>query len=88
MTAFLKDKVAIVGIGKTKQGQIEGSTALGLGIALKVDDGAGRAAEVVMAGLLARFGIDEAEHELRAHPLRNRAGIEVGDLRPPADGPI
>ncbi len=32
MTAFLKDKVAIVGIGKTKQGQIEGSTALGLGI--------------------------------------------------------
>ena len=60
---------------------------LGLGIALKVDDGAGRAAEVVMAGLLARFGIGEAEHELRAHPLRNHAGTEVGGLRPPAERP-
>ena len=60
---------------------------LGLGIALKVDDGAGRAAEVVMAGLLARFGIGEAERELRAYPLRNHAGTEVGELRPPAESP-
>ncbi|HEY9548485.1 MAG TPA: asparaginase, partial [Kiloniellaceae bacterium] len=30
---------------------------LGLGVALKVDDGAGRAAEVLMARLLTRFGI-------------------------------
>ena len=60
---------------------------LGLGIALKVDDGAGRAAEVVMAALLARFGIGEAERELRAQPLRNHAGTEVGELRPPADSP-
>ncbi len=61
---------------------------LGLGIALKVDDGAGRAAEVVMAGLLARFGIGEAEHELRDQPLRNHAGTEVGELRPPAESPF
>ena len=58
-----------------------------MGIALKVDDGAGRAAEVVMAGLLARLGIGEAERELRAHPLRNHAGTEVGGLRPPAESP-
>ena len=32
MSAFLKDKVAIVGIGKTAQGTIEGSSAMGLGI--------------------------------------------------------
>ena len=60
----------------------------GLGIALKIDDGAGRAAEVVMAGLLARFGLLDAAHELCAPQLRNRAGTEVGELRPPADGPI
>ena len=32
MATTLKDRVAIVGIGKTAQGTIEGSTALGLGI--------------------------------------------------------
>jgi L-asparaginase II len=60
----------------------------GLGIALKIDDGAGRAAEVAMAGLLARFGPLDAAHELCAPQLRNRAGTVVGELRPPADGPI
>ncbi|MHA1151730.1 MAG: asparaginase, partial [Alphaproteobacteria bacterium] len=60
----------------------------GLGIALKIDDGAGRAAEVVMAGLLARFDLLEAGHELLAPRLRNRAGTVVGELRLPAGGPI
>ncbi len=60
----------------------------GLGIALKIDDGAGRAAEVAMAGLLARFGPLDAAHELRAPQLHNRAGARVGELRPPAGGPI
>ena len=32
MATTLKDEIAIVGIGKTPQGTIEGSTALGLGI--------------------------------------------------------
>jgi L-asparaginase II len=60
----------------------------GLGIALKIDDGAGRAAEVAMAGLLARFALLDAGHELLAPRLHNRAGTEVGELRLPADGPI
>ena len=60
----------------------------GLGIALKIDDGTGRAAEVAMAGLLARFGLLEAAHELCAPRLSNRAGAVVGALRPPAGGPI
>jgi L-asparaginase II len=63
-------------------------TEAGLGIALKIDDGAGRAAEVAMAGLLARFGLLDAAHELCAPQLRNRAGAVVGELHPPADGPI
>ena len=60
----------------------------GLGIALKIDDGAGRAAEVAMAGLLARFGLLEVAHALCAPPLHNRAGAVVGELRLPAGRPI
>jgi L-asparaginase II len=63
-------------------------TGDGLGIALKIDDGAGRAAEVVMAGLLARFGLLDSAHELCLPSLRNHAGTVVGELRPPADGPV
>lgn len=59
---------------------------LGLGIALKVDDGAGRAASAVMGRLLVRLGI-LADHEQRAltdvlePPVMNRAGLEVGRVR-------
>jgi L-asparaginase II len=60
----------------------------GLGIALKIDDGEARGAEVAMAGLLVRFGLLDAGHELLAPRLLNRAGTEVGELRPPADSPI
>ena len=60
----------------------------GLGIALKIDDGAGRAAEVAMAGLLARFDLLDAGHELLAPQLHNRADAVVGVLRLPAGGPI
>ncbi len=63
-------------------------TEAGLGIALKIDDGAGPAAEAVMAGLLARFGLLDAAHELCAPRLSNHAGAVVGELRPPAGGPI
>jgi L-asparaginase II len=59
-----------------------------LGIALKIDDGAGHAAEVAMAGLLARFGRLDVGHDLLAPRLHNRAGTEVGELRLPAGGPI
>lgn len=59
---------------------------LGLGIALKCDDGAGRAAEVAMAELIARFlpmsGMEAAEFTpMRDSVLRNWNGIEVGRVR-------
>jgi L-asparaginase II len=64
---------------------------LGLGVALKCDDGAGRAAEVVMAALAARLlPLDEHEQAalapLLSPVLRNWNGIEVGRLR--AAGPL
>jgi L-asparaginase II len=59
---------------------------LGLGVAIKCDDGAGRAAEAVMAALVARFvRLDDAERAIVASfarpTLRNWNGIEVGSLR-------
>jgi L-asparaginase II len=59
---------------------------LGLGIAVKCDDGAGRAAEAVMAALILRFlPLDDAERAALARfanpVLRNWNGIEVGTLR-------
>ena len=59
----------------------------GLGIALKCDDGAGRAAEVMMAALIARY-LPQTDGERTAldryiRPvLRNWNGITVGELRP------
>ena len=62
---------------------------LGLGIALKCDDGAGRAAEVMIAAVLAGLtGRDAALSgrlgELARPVLTNWNGIEVGSLRPTA----
>ena len=62
---------------------------LGLGLALKVDDGAGRAAEAIMGRLLRRFeaiGPDEAG--FTTQPIYNRAGREVGAVRRPEDAPF
>ncbi len=61
--------------------------ATGLGIALKVDDGAARAAEVAMAALLVRLaGLDAAQiaaFEALRHPtLTNVAGRAIGEIRP------
>ncbi len=55
----------------------------GLGIAVKCDDGAGRAAEVATAALLARFLPEAAETlaRFRRPELRNWNGIAVGALR-------
>jgi L-asparaginase II len=60
--------------------------ALGLGIAIKCDDGAGRAAEVVMAAMLQRLlTLDDRQRVALARfaqpKLRNWNGIEVGELR-------
>jgi L-asparaginase II len=59
---------------------------LALGVAIKCDDGAGRAAEAVMAATIARFlTLEAAERETLARfvtpPLRNWNGIEVGALK-------
>jgi L-asparaginase II len=59
---------------------------LGLGIAIKCDDGAGRAAQAVMAAMIARFlpleAAESAELARFVRPvLRNWNGIEVGSLR-------
>jgi L-asparaginase II len=58
----------------------------GLGIAVKCDDGAGRAAEVIMAATLARWLNSDAERaalEKFIRPtLRNWNGIAVGEIRP------
>ncbi len=61
---------------------------LGLGLALKCDDGAGRAAEVTMAATLARLLQSEQDRAALARfvraPLRNWNGIAVGEIRPTA----
>jgi L-asparaginase II len=59
---------------------------LGLGIAVKCDDGAGRAAEVATAALVARLLPTNGEARtaldgLAAPELRNWNGIHVGDIR-------
>lgn len=61
--------------------------AKGYGIALKVDDGAARAAEVVMATLLIRYaGLDTTQvaalEALQRPGITNVAGRMVGELRP------
>jgi len=59
----------------------------GLGVAIKVDDGAARASEVAMAGVIARFVLlddeDRAALDRLLRPaLRNWNGIEVGAIAP------
>jgi L-asparaginase II len=59
---------------------------LGLGIALKCDDGAGRAAQAVMAAVIARFlPLGDAERSALDRfvrpTLRNWNGFEIGVLR-------
>jgi L-asparaginase II len=60
---------------------------LGVGVALKCDDGSSRASEVMMAALLMHLlPLSEAEHAglapLRQPALTNWNGIHVGDIRP------
>ncbi|HWP25989.1 MAG TPA: asparaginase [Xanthobacteraceae bacterium] len=59
---------------------------LGLGIAVKCDDGAGRAAEVMMAATLARLLAGNADRAALSpfvrRPLQNWNNITVGEIRP------
>jgi len=58
----------------------------GLGLAVKCDDGAGRAADLICAALVARF-LGDGVPEWLLHPeLRNWNGMTVGAIRPA--GPI
>ena len=60
---------------------------LGYGVALKIDDGAGRASEVAVGAILEGLGaFTSAQRETLAPQLRplikNVAGREVGAIRP------
>ncbi|MFQ5994683.1 MAG: asparaginase [Acidiferrobacterales bacterium] len=59
----------------------------GLGVALKIDDGARRAAVVAIGALLAHLGVlDEADRRALANqlqpPVHDRSGAVVGQVRP------
>lgn len=61
--------------------------ARGIGIAIKVEDGAARAAEVALAALLARYAdFDSGQlaklEALMNPPLTNVAGLRIGQLAP------
>lgn len=61
----------------------------GIGLALKVEDGAGRAAPVALLDLLDHLGLLEASArsrlaDLMTVPVTSRTGIEVGVIRPRA----
>jgi L-asparaginase II len=57
---------------------------LGLGVALKMWDGAGRASEIAMAALLNHLGVLPADQrdEILHPPVRNVVGLLVGEMRP------
>ena len=60
---------------------------LGLGIALKIDDGASRASEAATANVLAALLPSQAALLARwaTRPVRSVAGNDVGEIRPSAD---
>ncbi len=65
---------------------------LGLGVAIKVDDGAGRAAQVAVTNVLKHLGaIDDATAvrlaDFMVAPLTNVVGRRIGEVRPAADWP-
>ena len=81
---------ALKGVVATKAGAEGVHVAIvpskGLGIVLKVEDGAKRAADVAMGWLLDRYGFldDAARHKIAAHlapKIPNAAGDEAGMIR-------
>jgi len=57
---------------------------VGLGVALKIDDGAGRAAEIAIAVILEKLGAIQPGAGLAHRPIRNTRGEVVGACRPAA----
>lgn len=92
--AFGTDVIAAAGPDVLVKGGAEGVyaailPALGLGVALKIDDGASRAAELAMIHTLAALGaLNETQRTTltdRLQPVQtNWAGTEIGELRPTA----
>jgi L-asparaginase II len=79
---------ALLGVAQVKTGA-EGVfcamlPTLGYGVALKMFDGAARAAEVAMASLLGHLDLLPADQkdELLHPPIRNVVGLLVGEMRP------
>jgi L-asparaginase II len=62
--------------------------SLGLGVALKIDDGAGRGAETAIAAILGRLGVLDPQSAVAASfiaaPVRNWRGEQCGVRRPSA----
>jgi L-asparaginase II len=59
--------------------------SMGLGIAVKIDDGAARGAETVIACVLERLGLlsdDSAGHAIVRGPVTNTRGDVVGERKP------
>ncbi|MEJ1968674.1 MAG: asparaginase [Rhizomicrobium sp.] len=57
----------------------------GLGMALKIDDGAGRAADTAIAAILDKLGVlaqDKAAQDIIRAPILNTRGATVGERRP------
>ena len=56
-----------------------------LGIALKIEDGATRAAEVAIAALLTRYNMIPTDHPMLRRPVKNWDGLVTGEERACSD---
>ena len=91
MMTALKGRVALKGGAEGFHVAI--LPTLGLGVALKCDDGAGRAADATMAMVLAHLGVlTEAEQaelaDVMFPTVENRARLAVGRVQRAADAPF
>ncbi len=84
MTALGGEVVAKTGAEGVYMAALPG---LGLGICLKIHDGAARASQIALAAVLERLGIAGA-HELATTHVSNVAGLRVGEVRPAAALPF
>jgi L-asparaginase II len=93
---FDTEVMSLLGAGAFTKSGAEGVAcaalpSAGLGVAVKADDGGGRAAQVMIATLIRRFGGFNGETAAHLEPfvsprLFNWSGAEVGRLRP--SGPL
>lgn len=93
---FCTDVMKIVGLKAVIKTGAEGVycaalPTLGLGVALKIDDGGGRAAEVAMGHLLRELKLltddeNSALQEALTPAVTNRAGLQTGQVLPAFDG--